>query len=228
MINDHGGVADNLKRQWSGGLFWFQRLPAIACIRQPKSKLFLIVWQIFMADQLSRNQLAMRSCNSQETNLSRDQLNFFNGLFHGTRESWGKHQKVLKRFWTMNNCIPQISMAVTVFLSTNLYLPNDAYNYNKHCCVLQHSVQPLQSSLKHTEEERQCFTNGTNIIWFVKENKVWSFLKRLRTNESQHCLSDLRLDNTASVIPRCHKNQYHKLGKCIPIQYFIHKKIELI
>ena len=36
----------------------------------------------------------------------------------------------------MNNCIPQISMAVTsVFLSTNLYLPNDAYNYNKHCCV---------------------------------------------------------------------------------------------
>ena len=141
MINDHGGVADNLKRQWSGGLFWFQRLPAIACIRQPKSKLFLIVWQIFMADQLSRNQLAMRSCNSQETNLSRDQLNFFNGLFHGTRESWGKHQKVLKRFWTMNNCIPQISMAVTVFfyqqISTcqmmHIIIINTAVYYSIQC-----------------------------------------------------------------------------------------------
>ena len=55
MINDHGEleVADNLKRQWLGGLFWFQRLPAI----DAKSKLFLIVLQILTTEIHGRELL---------------------------------------------------------------------------------------------------------------------------------------------------------------------------
>ena len=85
--------------------------------------------------QLPRDQLATRSTptgstyhemNSHWINLSRDELNFCNALFNGTRESWGKHQKILimlNRFWTRNSRIPQISIVVTMlFLSTNLYM----------------------------------------------------------------------------------------------------------
>jgi len=70
----------------------------------------------FPPDQLSRDQLATRSTLIYQ--LVTRSTQFFK-CFYWTRQSWGKHQKVmimLKKCWTRNNGVPQISIVVTMFL----------------------------------------------------------------------------------------------------------------
>ena len=45
--------------------------------------------------------------------------------------------------------------------------------YNKPCCVATIFLATIAEFIKtHLEEERRCFTKGTNIIGFVKRKKV--------------------------------------------------------